>query len=85
MGFKDIGFVLGDLLVLPPGGCIMSCDAVLLTGTAIVNEAMLTGKITVMQTLLQYLRVRILLLYIPVLASLFTYRYASCHRKVLLV
>jgi hypothetical protein len=35
----------GDLLVLPPSGCIMNCDAVLLTGTAIVNEAMLTGKL----------------------------------------
>jgi hypothetical protein len=31
--------------VLPPGGCIMNCDAVLLTGSAIVNEAMLTGKL----------------------------------------
>ena len=30
--------------VLDRAGCNMSCDAVLLTGTAIVNEAMLTGS-----------------------------------------
>ncbi|XP_023338500.1 probable cation-transporting ATPase 13A3 isoform X3 [Eurytemora carolleeae] len=36
--------VPGDLIVLPKTGCTMSCDVVLLTGTAIVNEAMLTGE-----------------------------------------
>ena len=36
--------VPGDALVLPRGGCTMNCDAVLLTGAAIVNEAMLTGE-----------------------------------------
>jgi len=36
--------VPGDLIVLDRAGCNMSCDAVLLTGTAIVNEAMLTGE-----------------------------------------
>ena len=35
--------VPGDVLVLPPGGCSMMCDAVLLTGNAIVDEGMLTG------------------------------------------
>lgn len=35
--------VPGDVLVLPPNGCIMPCDAMLLTGTCIVNESMLTG------------------------------------------
>lgn len=35
--------VPGDILVLPPTGCVMPCDAVLLTGTCIVNESMLTG------------------------------------------
>ncbi|GBP44393.1 Probable cation-transporting ATPase 13A3 [Eumeta japonica] len=31
--------VPGDVLVLPPAGCIMPCDALLLTGTCIVNES----------------------------------------------
>ncbi|KAL7637604.1 UNVERIFIED_CONTAM: hypothetical protein RMT77_012333 [Armadillidium vulgare] len=36
--------VPGDILVIPPQGCTMSCDAVLLQGTSIVNESMLTGE-----------------------------------------
>ncbi|GLG93617.1 Cation-transporting ATPase [Gryllus bimaculatus] len=36
--------VPGDLLVVPPHGCIMHCDAVLLTGNCILNESMLTGE-----------------------------------------
>ncbi|XP_014273142.1 polyamine-transporting ATPase 13A3 [Halyomorpha halys] len=36
--------VPGDVLVLPPHGCIMHCDAVLLAGNCIVNESMLTGE-----------------------------------------
>lgn len=36
--------VPGDVLVLPPNGYIMPCDAVLLTGSCIVNESMLTGE-----------------------------------------
>lgn len=39
--------VPGDLLALPPHGCTMHCDAVLLTGTCIVNESMLTGMILI--------------------------------------
>ena len=38
------GLVPGDVLLLPPAGCVMTCDALLLTGSAIVNEAMLTGE-----------------------------------------
>lgn len=30
--------------MVPPQGCMMQCDAVLLQGTAIVNESMLTGE-----------------------------------------
>lgn len=37
------GLVAGDVIVLPQNGCTMTCDAVLVTGTCIVNESMLTG------------------------------------------
>jgi len=37
--------VPGDILVVPPHGCIMHCDAVLLSGNCIVNESMLTGTL----------------------------------------
>ncbi|KAI5749947.1 hypothetical protein M8J76_011676 [Diaphorina citri] len=36
--------VPGDILVIPPHGCVMHCDAVLLAGNCIVNESMLTGE-----------------------------------------
>lgn len=36
--------VPGDVIALHPHGCVMSCDAVLLSGNAIVNESMLTGE-----------------------------------------
>ncbi|XP_045583317.1 polyamine-transporting ATPase 13A3 isoform X2 [Procambarus clarkii] len=36
--------VPGDLMVIPPQGCMMQCDAVLLKGNCIVNESMLTGE-----------------------------------------
>uniref|UniRef100_A0A6P7G008 Cation-transporting ATPase n=1 Tax=Diabrotica virgifera virgifera TaxID=50390 RepID=A0A6P7G008_DIAVI len=36
--------VPGDLVIIPPEGCEMQCDAVLLTGTCVVNESMLTGE-----------------------------------------
>ncbi|XP_069474671.1 polyamine-transporting ATPase 13A3 isoform X2 [Ambystoma mexicanum] len=36
--------VPGDLIVLPQNGTIMPCDAVLVSGTCIVNESMLTGE-----------------------------------------
>lgn len=36
--------VPGDVLVIPPRGMSMPCDAALLSGHAIVNEAMLTGE-----------------------------------------
>lgn len=38
--------VPGDIIVLPPNGMIMPCDAVLLSGHCIVNESMLTGEYT---------------------------------------
>ncbi|XP_071805048.1 polyamine-transporting ATPase 13A3-like [Asterias amurensis] len=36
--------VPGDVIILPSQGCLMTCDAVLLTGNCIVNESMLTGE-----------------------------------------
>ncbi|XP_047486397.1 polyamine-transporting ATPase 13A3-like isoform X3 [Penaeus chinensis] len=36
--------VPGDVLVIPGTGCLMACDAVLISGNAIVNESMLTGE-----------------------------------------
>lgn len=38
------GLVPGDVILVPPHGCVMCCDAVLVTGSAIVNESMLTGE-----------------------------------------
>ncbi|XP_067851372.1 polyamine-transporting ATPase 13A3 isoform X2 [Heptranchias perlo] len=36
--------VPGDIIVIPTNGTIMPCDSVLLSGTCIVNESMLTGE-----------------------------------------
>ncbi|BFZ23491.1 hypothetical protein BsWGS_26528 [Bradybaena similaris] len=40
----DHELVPGDLITIPPNGCVMTCDAVLTAGTCIVNESMLTGE-----------------------------------------
>ena len=41
----------GDIFLIPSNGCELHCDAVLLSGTAIVNESMLTGEsVPVMKT-----------------------------------
>ncbi|XP_013193380.1 polyamine-transporting ATPase 13A3 isoform X2 [Amyelois transitella] len=34
----------GDVVVLPPRGCLLHFDAALLTGAAVANESMLTGE-----------------------------------------
>ncbi|KAM7445100.1 hypothetical protein ABFA07_006360 [Porites harrisoni] len=36
--------VPGDVLVIPPNGAMIHCDAVLISGNCIVNESMLTGE-----------------------------------------
>lgn len=36
--------VPGDVIIIPPNGFLMLCDAVLISGTCIVNESMLTGN-----------------------------------------
>ncbi|XP_019958108.2 polyamine-transporting ATPase 13A3-like isoform X2 [Paralichthys olivaceus] len=49
-GNKDIAeamsteLVPGDVIIIPANGMIMPCDAVLIHGTCIVNESMLTGE-----------------------------------------
>lgn len=40
--------VPGDIMLIPSNGTIMPCDAVLLSGTCIVNESMLTGNINLL-------------------------------------
>lgn len=36
--------VPGDIIVIPRIGCVMPCDAILLTGLCMVNESSLTGE-----------------------------------------
>lgn len=38
--------VPGDVISIPANGMVMPCDAVLVQGTCIVNESMLTGWIS---------------------------------------
>ncbi|XP_071945615.1 polyamine-transporting ATPase 13A3-like isoform X2 [Antedon mediterranea] len=40
----ESNLVPGDVIELPICGCRMSCDAVLISGTCIMNESMLTGE-----------------------------------------
>ncbi|XP_015925261.1 polyamine-transporting ATPase 13A3 isoform X3 [Parasteatoda tepidariorum] len=45
--FEDVpaaDLVPGDVIAIPPHGCLMACDAVLIAGNCIVNESMLTGE-----------------------------------------
>ncbi|KAL5013801.1 hypothetical protein ScPMuIL_008071 [Solemya velum] len=45
--------VPGDVIEIPRHGCVMQCDAVLVSGNCIVNESMLTGEsVPVTKTLL---------------------------------
>ena len=43
MQIESEGLVPGDVIVVPNNN-IMPCDAILLSGTCIVNESMLTGE-----------------------------------------
>lgn len=44
MDVSSEDLVPGDVLVIPPNGAMIHCDAVLISGNCIVNESMLTGK-----------------------------------------
>ncbi|XP_029642002.1 probable cation-transporting ATPase 13A3 [Octopus sinensis] len=47
--------VPGDLIEVPRSGCLMQCDAVLISGNCIVNESVLTGEsVPVLKTPLPY-------------------------------
>ena len=43
MDVSSEDLVPGDVLVIPPNGAMIHCDAVLISGNCIVNESMLTG------------------------------------------
>ena len=43
---KSVELVPGDIFELPPDGKAIPCDCILLSGSVIVNEAMLTGEST---------------------------------------
>lgn len=43
ISINSAGLVPGDVIEVPEN-CNVPCDAILLTGTCIVNEAMLTGE-----------------------------------------
>ena len=41
---SSVSLVPGDIFELPPDGNAIPCDCILLSGSVIVNEAMLTGE-----------------------------------------
>lgn len=41
---SSLMLVPGDILLIPPRGCVLQCDCVLMNGTVILNESMLTGE-----------------------------------------
>ncbi|GAB6027041.1 hypothetical protein CHUAL_013769 [Chamberlinius hualienensis] len=41
---SSVNLVPGDVITIPSNGCIMNCDAVLVSGNCVVNESMLTGE-----------------------------------------
>ena len=50
--------VPGDVIVVPAHGCTMTCDAVLMAGTCIVNESMLTGTVNSRTPLINILKMQ---------------------------
>ena len=67
-GKKSIELVPGDVFELPPDNTAIPCDCILLSGSVIVNEAMLTGEST-----------PIIKAHLPLLESRFDYELDSKH------
>lgn len=58
--------VPGDVIAIPANGMVMPCDAVLVQGTCIVNESMLTGCVPVRPLLQEGLVLSLLTAFAPV-------------------
>lgn len=41
---STLSLVPGDIIEIPTRGCVLYCDAILLSGNCILDESMLTGK-----------------------------------------
>lgn len=54
-----VDLVPGDVIVIPQHGCVMTCDAVLMAGTCIVNESMLTGGCLLVHVFVGFISERI--------------------------
>ena len=65
---QSVSLVPGDVFELPPDGTAVPCDCILLSGSVIVNEAMLTGEST-----------PIIKAHLPLLEKRFNYESDSKH------
>ena len=65
---QSVSLVPGDIFELPPDGTAVPCDCILLSGSVIVNEAMLTGEST-----------PIIKAHLPLLEKRFNYESDSKH------
>lgn len=81
--------VPGDIIEIPSSGCTMQCDAVLLSGNCILDEAMLTGNdeifgvfLLLLLDLLQILSMdSFVCCYLPPQVKVYRLRKRHCHRN----